>query len=501
MFAVKISAFFRLKILLECPNYAITWNFMTTTLYPVILAGGSGTRLWPLSRKNYPKQFLALNGELSLLQQTVKRAQSLVSSHTIIVSNDAHYFLCQEQLNSFAHPITYLLEPCARNTAPAIASAAHYLSQIAGSDAIMLVLPSDHWIADDLAWQEAMIIGAQFAAEQQALVTFGIQPDSPKTGYGYIEAGASCAEKIHQVLSFREKPSTDTAKEFIASTNYFWNSGIFVCRAGVYLNELVEHQPDIHYFSRQAVLNAQHHHDFLRLDLEEFSRCEAESIDYAIMEKTDKAVVIPVAMQWSDLGCWSAVADANKPDEDGNTVTGKVVAQKSKNCFIHSTDILVTTVGVEDKIIVATQDAVLVADKQYSQQVKDLVNSLSKDHHQLIQDHQRVSRPWGYYEVLAEGASFKVKRLMVKPGARLSLQMHQHRAEHWVVVSGRAEVINDAQTIYLSVNQSTYIAQNTLHRLSNPSNEPLYVIEVQSGAYLGEDDIKRFDDIYARDLL
>lgn len=473
---------------------------MTTTLYPVILAGGSGTRLWPLSRKNYPKQFLTLNGELSLLQQTMKRAQNLVSERLIIVSNDAHYFLCQDQLNHFNHPTTYLLEPCVRNTAPAIACAAHYVAQIAGPDAVLLVLPSDHWIADEQLWQEAMITGAEFAAQHHALITFGIHPDSPKTGYGYIEAGLPLTEKVQNVLSFREKPAAEQAKEFIAQGNYFWNSGMFVCRAGTYLDELAEYQPDIYYFCQQAVLKAQHHHDFLRLDLESFSQCEAESIDYAIMEKTKKAAVIPVSMQWSDLGCWTAVADANQTDQDGNTVTGKVLAQHSSNCLIHSTDILVTAIGVQDQIIVATQDAVLVADKQYSQQVKDLVSSLSKEHHQLTQDHQRVSRPWGYYEILAEGAVFKVKRLMVKPGARLSLQMHQHRAEHWVVVSGTAEVVNDTQTIYLSVNQSTYIAQNTLHRLSNPGNDPLYVIEVQSGSYLGEDDIKRFDDIYAREL-
>lgn len=488
-----------LKILLNMnPNYAITWNLMTTTLYPVILAGGSGTRLWPLSRKNYPKQFLALNGELSLLQQTVKRAQSLVNSNSLIVSNDAHYFLCQEQLHDFNQPTTYLLEPCVRNTAPAIACAAHYLSQMVGQDAVMLVLPSDHWIADDQAWKEAMIAGGQYAAEHDALVTFGIQPDSPKTGYGYIEAGLQCTELVQQVISFREKPEAALAAEFITCGNYFWNSGMFVCRAGVYLDELAKYHANIHHFSQQAVVQAHYHHDYLRLDLENFSRCEADSIDYAIMEKTDKAVVIPVSMQWSDLGCWTAVADANKADQQGNTVTGKVITQESHNCLIHSSDILVTAVGIQDQIIVATRDAVLVADKQYSQQVKDLVSSLSKDHYQLTQDHQRVSRPWGYYEVLAEGAVFKVKRLMVKPGARLSLQMHQHRAEHWIIVSGKAEVVNDDKTIYLSVNQSTYIAQKTLHRLSNPGNEPLYVIEVQSGSYLGEDDIQRFDDIYAR---
>lgn len=475
---------------------------MTTTLYPIILAGGSGTRLWPLSRKNYPKQFLALNGELSLLQQTVNRAQNLKNSHPIIVSNDAHYFLCQEQVHQFNDSITYLLEPCARNTAPAIACAAHYLTQSIGSDALMLVLPSDHWIADDAAWQDAMLAGTEFARTHDALITFGIQPDSPKTGYGYIEAGVLLNnDRVQQVLSFREKPDMETARQFIARGNYFWNSGMFVCRAETYLNELAEYQPDIYYFSQQAVLQAQQHHDFLRLDLDSFSRCEAESIDYAIMEKTTKAAVIPVSMQWSDLGCWNAVADANSPDQHGNTVTGKVIAQESTNCFIHSTDILVTTLGIQNQIIVATQDAVLVADKQYAQQVKDLVTALSKEHHQLTQDHQRVSRPWGFYEVLAEGTVFKVKRLMVKPGARLSLQMHQHRAEHWVVVSGQAEVINDTQTIFLSVNQSTYIAQNTLHRLSNPGDEPLYVIEVQSGSYLGEDDIKRFDDIYARSVM
>lgn len=479
-------------------NYATIWDVMTTILYPVILAGGSGTRLWPLSRQNFPKQFLTLNGELSLLQQTIKRTMSLQSNHTLIVSNDAHYFLCQEQLQSFNRETTYLLEPCARNTAPAIACAAHHLLHKAGKDAVMLVLPSDHWIADDQAWKEAMNAGAQFAAENEAIVTFGIKPDSPKTGYGYIEGGRELSFSVQKVSSFREKPDSQTAEQFITKDNYFWNSGMFVCRAEVYLNELEKFAPDIYHFSKEALVHAQQHHDFLRLDSDHFVQCKDESIDYAIMEKTDKAVVIPVSMQWSDLGCWTAVADANQQDTQGNAITGKVIAQNSHNCLINSKDLLVTTVGIRDQIIVATRDAVLVADKRYSQQVKELVNSLHKEHHQLTQDHQRVPRPWGYYEILAEGSTFKVKRLMVKPGAKLSLQTHQHRAEHWVVVSGKAEVINDRQTIQLSVNQSTYIPQNTLHRLGNPGTEPLYVIEVQSGSYLGEDDIKRFDDVYSR---
>ncbi len=474
---------------------------MTISLYPIILAGGSGTRLWPLSRQNFPKQFLALNSKLSLLQQTMQRVSHLPNNNPIIVSNDAHYFLCQEQLQGFPNAPTYLLEPCARNTAPAIACAAHHLASTVGSDALMLILPSDHWIGDEGAWAEAMMTGAEFVARHQTIITFGITPNQPKTGYGYIEAGDSLANKVQQVLSFREKPDAHTAGQFIAQGNYFWNSGMFVCSAGFYLEQLKEFEPDMYSHSQQAVLHSAHHHDFLLLNLDHFSQCKAESIDYAIMEKTDNAAVIPIAMPWSDLGCWTAVADANQPDEHGNSISGKVITQDSHNCFINSEHLLVTTIGIHDQIIVATNDAVLVADKKYSQDVKELVNSLRKDHHQITQEHLRVSRPWGYYEILAEGPSFKVKRLMVKPGAKLSLQKHQHRAEHWVIVAGQAEVINNTQTIILTVNQSTYIPKNTLHRLSNNGAEPLYVIEVQSGDYLGEDDIQRFDDIYARDQM
>jgi mannose-1-phosphate guanylyltransferase/mannose-6-phosphate isomerase len=343
-----------------------------------------------------------------------------------------------------------------------------------------------------------MIQGALFAAEHGAIVTFGIQPNSPKTGYGYIESGAHLTSHVKQVLSFREKPDAETATEFLKSNHYFWNSGMFACSAQVYLDELKLYDPTTHHFSTLSVDKAQHHHDYLRLDLDNFSQCPEESIDFAIMEKTNKAVVIPVTMPWSDLGCWTSVAEANTQDEMGNTITGNVIAQDSHNCLINSEHTLVTTIGIRDQIIVATSDAVLVADKRYSQQVKELVRTLRQDHPQLIQDHSRVPRPWGYYEILAEGPSFKVKRLMLKPGAKLSLQTHQHRSEHWVVVAGEAEVINGQQKINLAVNQSTYIPQNTLHRLSNLGTTPLYVIEVQSGEYLGEDDIKRYDDVYAR---
>ena len=473
---------------------------MTTLFFPVILAGGSGTRLWPLSRKNFPKQFLRLQGESSLLQQTMQRAITLPQARTLIVSNEAHYFLCQEQLQAFAPHITYLLEPCARNTAPAIASAAHYIETLAGRDAVMLILPSDHWIADDDAWIAAMLRGAQFASTEQALVTFGIKPASPKTGYGYIEAGSQLADNVLSVTSFREKPDLETAEAFTVSGHHYWNSGMFACRVGTYLDELKKYAPDIHAHSEQAVTNAYRHQDYLRLDAEEFALCRDDSIDYAVMEKTDKAAVIPIDIQWSDLGCWTSVAEAHQLDANGNALHGKVIVKDSKNCLISSEATLVTTLGIQDQIIVVTADAVLVADKRYSQQVKEIVNSLGKDHALLAQEHQRAARPWGYYEVLAEGPTFKVKRLMVKPGAKLSLQMHQHRAEHWVVVGGVADVVNDQQVMRLTVNQSTYIPEKTRHRLSNAGTEPLYVIEVQSGSYLGEDDITRFDDIYQRQV-
>jgi len=469
-----------------------------TLLFPVVLAGGSGTRLWPLSRKNFPKQFLRLQSESSLLQQTMQRVALLSQENTLVVSNEAHYFLCQEQLQTFAGKVTYLLEPCVRNTAPAIAAAAHHIVTSAGPDAVMLILPSDHWIADEAAWKAAMLAGAQFAYDQQALVTFGIKPYAPETGYGYIEAGEERSSNVFAVNRFREKPDVETAQQYIAEGHYYWNSGMFVCTAGTYLSELKQHAPDIYQHSEQAVIKALVYQDYLRLDAEAFSQCREESIDYSVMENTAQAVVIPVDMQWSDLGCWTAVAESNQTDEHGNALHGKVIVRDSHDCLITSEETLVTALGIKDQIIVVTPDAVLVADKKYSQQVKEIVKALGTEHGQLANEHRRVSRPWGYYEILAEGPTFKVKRLMVKPGAKLSLQMHQHRAEHWVIVSGEAEVVNDEKVMVLIANQSTYIAEKTRHRLSNPGTDPLYVIEVQSGHYLGEDDIVRFDDIYQR---
>jgi mannose-1-phosphate guanylyltransferase/mannose-6-phosphate isomerase len=475
---------------------------MASPIIPVVLAGGSGTRLWPLSRKNFPKQFLCLQGKDSLLQQTLQRVQLLESEQALVVSNDAHYFLCQEQLEAFNNPaITYLLEPCVRNTAPAIAAAAYFIKNHIAADAVMLILPSDHWIADGQAWCETMRAGCEFAQNNDAIVTFGITPSSPKTGYGYIEANIQANTLAHPVARFREKPSLDEATAYINQGNFFWNSGMFACRADVYLNELHQHAQDIAERTQAALDKAHQHHDFIRLDHAIFSECRSDSIDYAIMEKTAKAVVIPTNIAWSDLGCWTAVSEARDLDTEGNTLVGNVMARESTDCLISSSGPLVTTIGIQNQIIVATPDAILVADKKYSQQVKELVGTLTANHPQLAEDHQRVMRPWGYYEILAEGPVFKVKRLMVKPGAKLSLQMHRHRAEHWVVVGGEAEVVNGDKVFPLNVNQSTFIPQQTKHRLSNLGQEPLYIIEVQSGYYLGEDDIQRFDDIYQREHL
>lgn len=469
-----------------------------TRFVPVVLAGGSGTRLWPLSRKNFPKQFLQLHGKDSLLQASIRRLEQSGATEALIVCNEAHYFLCQEQLERSSLNLHYLLEPVARNTAPAIALAALHLQKTHRKNVVLVVLPSDHWIGDDARWQQAITNAATRAGTEGSLITFGIRPDSPKTGYGYIEGAGVDSAGFAKVRSFREKPDAATAQDFIQSGQYFWNSGMFAFRADSYLNALKQHAQDIY---DQCVLSAnesQQQQNYLRVDEARFAACRSESIDYAIMEHTNQAEVLPIDLPWSDLGCWSSVSDIQDKDIDGNTLLGPVVARDSKNCHVSSTNTLVTTLGLQDSIVVATEDAILVADKAYSQQVKDMVASLQLQHDALTHDHKCVSRPWGSYEVLAEGKAFKVKRLMVKPGAKLSLQRHQHRAEHWVVVGGIADVTLGEEHMRLLPNQSTYISPRTIHRLANPGQEPLFVIEVQTGSYLGEDDIERIEDIYHR---
>jgi mannose-1-phosphate guanylyltransferase/mannose-6-phosphate isomerase len=472
-------------------------------LVPVVLSGGSGTRLWPLSRELYPKQLLPLVGERTMLQETVARVRGLDDlAAPVLVCNESHRFMVAEQMQSVGvEPLAILLEPVGRNTAPAVAVAAILTIQRAKSlgdaDPVLLVLPADHVIGDADAFRSAVRLGLP-AARSGKLVTFGVVPDRAETGYGYIQRGAGTGP-VFPIERFVEKPDADTASRYVSSGEFYWNSGMFMFRAGAYLAELRVLQPAMLAACEAALAGAQHDLDFTRLAKEPFEACPSDSIDYAVMEKTKAGVVLPLDAGWNDVGSWSALRDALPVDNHGNVVTGDVIAEDTSGCYLHSTSRLIGTVGLEDHVVVETKDAVLVAPRDRVQDVKQLVATLKAQGRYETSLHREVFRPWGSYDSIDQGERFQVKRLIVKPGASMSLQLHHHRAEHWIVVSGTARITRGEEQFLLGENESTYIPVGTKHRIENPGMIPLHIIEVQSGAYLGEDDIVRFEDRYGRD--
>ncbi|HCO43157.1 mannose-1-phosphate guanylyltransferase/mannose-6-phosphate isomerase [Immundisolibacter sp.] len=470
-------------------------------IIPVILSGGAGTRLWPLSRELYPKQFLPLVAERSLLQETALRLRGLPQAQApLVVCNEEHRFLVAEQLRQVdAGGGHILLEPAARNTAPAVALAALHAQRQGNGDALLLVLPSDHVIADPAALQQAVLAGEP-SARDGALVTFGVVPTRAETGYGYIHVGDPLTPggPAKQVRAFVEKPDATRAAGYLASGEYLWNGGMFLFTAGAYLTELERHAPAILAACRAACDDLQADLDFVRVAREPFLTAPTDSVDYAVMEHTDRAVVVPLDAGWSDVGSWDALLDVQAADAGGNVIRGDVLAEDVSGSLIHSESRLVAALGVRDHVIVETADAVLVADRARAQDVKRLVERLKAQRRDESMVHRQVLRPWGSYEGLVRSERFQVKRIVVRPGASLSLQMHHHRAEHWVVVKGTARVTCADQVRMLSEDQSTYIPIGSVHRLENPGRIDLEIIEVQSGSYLGEDDIVRLEDHYGR---
>lgn len=465
---------------------------------PVILSGGSGTRLWPLSRESYPKQFINLVNDNSLLGDTVERVEGLDGvQHLIVVSNEAHRFMVAGCLQTHDHlnNSSIILEPVGRNTAPAIALAAYKAIEV-DSDAVLLIMPADHVIKDSPQFAEAVRKG-KLAALEGKLATFGIVPDCPHTGYGYIKSGREQGEWA-VVEEFVEKPDEATAKGYISTGEYYWNSGMFMFRADRYLQELEKFQPDMVSICKAAFEKSSEDLDFIRVDAEIFATSPDDSIDYAVMERTDSAVVVPLDAGWSDVGSWSALWEIHAQDEHGNVCKGDVITEDVNNSYIHSESRLVAAIGVDDHVIVETDDVILVADKSRVQDVKKLVAQVKQQDRHEHRFHKKVHRPWGTYEGISSSQRFQVKRIMVNPGAKLSLQKHHHRAEHWVVVQGTALVTRGDEQILLSEDQSTYIPLGTVHRLENPGVIPLEIIEVQTGSYLGEDDIVRLEDTYGR---
>lgn len=477
-------------------------------LIPVILSGGAGTRLWPLSRELYPKQLLPLVGPRTMLQATALRMDGLDAAAPIVVCNEAHRFLVAEQLRQIDRaPTATILEPIGRNTAPAIALAAHAAVAHAAvaqgqGDALLLVLPADH-VIDDLVAFHAAVHEAVKAADDHHLVAFGIVPRSPETGYGYIRRGdraqlGDCAGSAFRIAAFVEKPDAAKAAEFVKAGDYLWNSGMFLFKAQRFLQELQAHAPDIANSCKAAFESAKRDLDFMRIDASAFAKVRSESIDYAVMEKTKDAVVVPLDAGWSDVGSWAALHEASRGDSAGNVCQGDVIVEDTRGSYLYAESRLVAAVGLEDYVVVETKDAVLVAPKDRVQDVKKLVSRLKADGRYEHSLHREVFRPWGSYDSVESGDRFQVKRLSVKPGAQMSLQLHHHRAEHWIVVSGTARITRGDEVFLLEENQSTYIPVGAKHRIENPGKIPLHIIEVQSGSYLGEDDIVRFEDVYGR---
>ncbi|PKM34671.1 MAG: mannose-1-phosphate guanylyltransferase/mannose-6-phosphate isomerase [Gammaproteobacteria bacterium HGW-Gammaproteobacteria-12] len=466
---------------------------------PIILSGGSGSRLWPLSRKLYPKQFLALTGEQTLFQQTLQRLSIEGMQPPVLVANQEHRFIVMEQLEQIDQQAQLLLlEPFGRNTAPAVAMAALQLLA-EGRDELMLVLPADHVIDDQQAFRQALAL-ATVAAEKGEMVLFGVPADRPETGYGYIrgQADGALPDGVARVASFVEKPDAQRATEYVKSGDYYWNSGMFLFRASRFLEELKHHDVDIYDTCLLALERSQREDTQIAIDPATFACCPDNSIDYAVMEKTNRACVVPLAAGWNDVGSWSSIWEVHDKDGAGNVTKGDVVIEDSRNCLIHGNGKLVAVLGLDDIVVVETKDAMMVAHKDRVQDVKKLVSKLDEQGRCETQNHCEVYRPWGSYDSVDMGGRFQVKHITVKPGAQLSLQMHHHRAEHWIVVSGTAKVTCDDREFLLTENQSTYIPMTSVHRLSNPGKIPLEIIEVQSGTYLGEDDIERLEDVYGR---
>ena len=485
---------------MDVPPRIFSSMISARTIVPVLLAGGSGSRLWPLSREQYPKQFHALLGSGSLFQDTVERASQIENAlGPVVIGSEKHRFVIAEQLRQAdIRDASVLLEPDARNTAPAVAVAAHFVAENFGSEALVFVMAADHAIGDIAAFTEAVKTAAE-VAERGYIVTFGIKPTRPETGFGYLKAGPRLGtSSAHLVESFVEKPTAGRAQEFIAQGDHYWNGGMFLFRSGQFLSELRKHEPATYEKSREAIDKGRRDKNVISLDSKSFAGCRADSVDYAVMEKSDQLALVPLDADWDDVGSWNFLERLPDTDGDGNRSRGDVMLENSHGNLVHSSGRLVAMVGVDDHVVVETEDAVLVVPRSRVQDVKKLVQQLKRRKRGEAEAHRRVYRPWGFYETVAFGERFQVKRIAVKPGEQLSLQMHYHRAEHWVVVKGSAMVTCGDKRFIVSENESTYIPTAQVHRLENPGRVTLELIEVQSGSYLGEDDIVRMSDVYGR---